>query len=187
MGQTQLGVWLSTRHSAPDPHRPGQGSLQRWLMQAWLVGHSELVRHSGLQLGGLPVYSGRQVHEGLSPTTRHSEYGPQGDGEHGATLTTSRLGSTMRWQLTNGLPEKRSGQRQKGLWLTTWHLAFEPHVPGQGSVQRWLRQAWLRGHSELVVHSGRQKGGLPENCSRQEQTACWLTCWHRLLGPHGDG
>ena len=52
-------------------------------MQARLLGHSELIVHSGLQLGGLPKKLGKHEHEGESPTFRHCEFGPQGDGTQG--------------------------------------------------------------------------------------------------------
>jgi hypothetical protein len=54
-GQEQIGVWLMTLHLAPAPHDPGQGSLHFSRIQAKLLGHSELMVHSGLQLGGLPT------------------------------------------------------------------------------------------------------------------------------------
>jgi len=39
--------------------------------------------HSGLQLGGDPMNSGKQEQDGVSPFTWHCELGPQGDGTHG--------------------------------------------------------------------------------------------------------
>lgn len=77
---TQLGVWLTTRHSALDPQVPGQGSLHFWLMQAKWLAHSVLLTHSGLQFGGEPTKPWRQEHDGESPVTRHSAFGPHGDG-----------------------------------------------------------------------------------------------------------
>ena len=62
-------------------------------------------------------------------------------------------------------------QLQMGLWFITWQFAFSPQVPGHGSIHFWFTQAWLRGHSELVTHSGRQVGGLPINPGTQEHTA----------------
>lgn len=52
-------------------------------MQARLEAHSLLLTHSGRQLGGDPVNSGRQEHDGDSPVTLHCELGPHGDGWHG--------------------------------------------------------------------------------------------------------
>lgn len=43
----------------------------------------------------------------------------------------------------------------------TWHLADTPQEPGHGSLHFSRMHAWLLGHSELIVHSGRQFGGLP--------------------------
>jgi hypothetical protein len=67
--QTQFGVWLTTWHSALVPQDPGQGSLHFKLIHARWLAHSLLLAHSGRQLGGEPVYSGRQEHDGLSPDT----------------------------------------------------------------------------------------------------------------------
>ena len=37
------------------PHEPGHGSLHLLFMQAVLLGHSELMEHSGRQFGGEPI------------------------------------------------------------------------------------------------------------------------------------
>lgn len=55
IGQVQIGVWLITLHCAPIPQDPGQGSRHFSLIQAVMLEHSELILHSGLQLGGLPM------------------------------------------------------------------------------------------------------------------------------------
>lgn len=57
-------------------------------MQANWLGHSELLTHSGLQFGGEPMKPKRQEHDGESPDTRHSAFGPHGDGWHGFAGTT---------------------------------------------------------------------------------------------------
>lgn len=102
MLHTQFGVWLTTRHSAFDPHEPGQGSLHFWLMQAKLLEHSLLLIHSGLQFGGAPINSGKQEQDGESPETLHCELGPQGDGWQGLTGTTT-ISSEMQWSCDNFL------------------------------------------------------------------------------------
>lgn len=51
----------------------------------------------------------------------------------------------------------------------------------------WFAQAWFKGHSELVIHSGLHVGGLPMKPGTQEQTAWLLISLHWLFGPHGDG
>lgn len=91
----------------------------------------------------------------------------------------------MHW--TNGSPVKRGGQLQIGLWLTTWHRASIPQVPGQGSWHFCEIQAWFWGHSELPTHSGLHDGGLPKKLGWQEHTAWPLVTLHTLFGPHGDG
>lgn len=49
-------------HLEFKPQDPGQGSLHFWLLQASFCAQSELTVHSGLQVGGVPIYSGRQEH-----------------------------------------------------------------------------------------------------------------------------
>lgn len=73
------------------------------------------------------------------------------------------------------------------MWLTTWQLAARPHVPGHGSIHFWFTQAWLRGHSELITHSGLQVGGAPIYPRTQEQTAWPFISRHTLFGPQGLG
>lgn len=63
------------------------------------------------------------------------------------------------------------GQLQIGLWLIVIHLAFIPHVPGQGSVHFWFIQAWDWGHSGLITHSGLQTGGTPRKPGKHEHVA----------------
>lgn len=78
--QTHIAVWLTTRHSAFSPHTLTHGLLHFWFIQALSLEHSAFDTHSGLQLGGEPTYSLKQEHDGKSPITLHSEYGPQGEG-----------------------------------------------------------------------------------------------------------
>ena len=54
-GQVHTGVWLMTVHWAPAPQDPGHGSTHFSRIHALLLAHSELITHSGLQLGGLPI------------------------------------------------------------------------------------------------------------------------------------
>lgn len=69
--QTQLGIWLTTRHSAFNPQVPGHGSLHFFFIQAKLKEHSLLATHSGRQFGGEPVNSGKQEQDGESPIGLH--------------------------------------------------------------------------------------------------------------------
>lgn len=50
--------------------------------------------HSGLQLGGEPVYSGKQEQDGEPFISLHWAFGPQGDGMHG--LSGSTTGSATK-------------------------------------------------------------------------------------------
>lgn len=68
-GHVHMGVWLMTLHCAPAPQDPGHGSRHFSLRQAKLLAHSELMTHSGRQLGGLPIYVGRHEHDGVPPTS----------------------------------------------------------------------------------------------------------------------
>lgn len=91
------------------------------------------------------------------------------------------------WHLVNGSPVYPVTQLQIGLWLTTWHRAWIPQVPGQGSLHFWLMHASFGGQSELTTHSGLHEGGAPIKPSIHEQTAWPLCSLHLLFGPHGDG
>jgi len=74
------------------PHKPGQGFLHLCCMQTILAGHSALIVHSGLQLGGLPLYVGKQEQDGIPPVSRHSENMPQGDGTHRSVVMSLTIG-----------------------------------------------------------------------------------------------
>lgn len=90
-------------------------------------------------------------------------------------------------QATNGSPVKSIRHEHMGLWLIVSHLVLEPHNPRQGSPHLLLMHAWLKAHSELTVHSGRQFGGLPRKVGKQVQTLVLSTTRHLLFGPQGDG
>lgn len=64
-------MWFSTWHCAPAPQAPGHGSRHLSLIHAWLLGHSELITHSGLQLGGIPMNVGRHEQAGVPPLFWH--------------------------------------------------------------------------------------------------------------------
>lgn len=56
---------------------------------------------------------------------------------------------------TKAFPFIPSGHLHIGMWLKTSQIAFEPQVPGQGSLHLFLIQALSLEHSELRTHSGR--------------------------------
>ena len=58
--QMSLHSILTTSHLALIPQAPLQGSPHFCWIQALLGGHSALITHSGLQLGGGPIYPGKQ-------------------------------------------------------------------------------------------------------------------------------
>lgn len=86
-----------------------------------------------------------------------------------------------------GSPVYPGLQLHIGLWLMTWHRAFNPHVPGHGSAHFWLTHALLSAHSELTIHSGLHAGGEPIYPDWQEHTAWLLTTRQMLNGPQGFG
>lgn len=57
-----------------------------------LLEHSAFILHSGRQFGGLPLYSGKHMHEGEPPISLHCEFGPHGDGMHGLVII-GRIGT----------------------------------------------------------------------------------------------
>ena len=76
--------------------------------------------HSGLQLGGEPLYPAMQEQAArlLLPEWQ-VEKGPQGEGLHGSTLTAEHR--------TLPFPSKPSSQWHDGSWLVTTHLEFATH------------------------------------------------------------
>jgi len=61
-GQVQIGLWFLVIHCAFNPQIFGQGSTHFLFIHARCRGHSALTIHSGLHDGGIPLYSGKQVH-----------------------------------------------------------------------------------------------------------------------------
>jgi hypothetical protein len=53
--QLHMGLWLMALHSAFSPHWSLHGLTHFWFSQALSCGQSELISHSGLQLGGDPL------------------------------------------------------------------------------------------------------------------------------------
>lgn len=74
---------MITTHSAFEPQDPSQGLTHFSRTQARLLGHSSSYIHSGRQFGALPIYPGWHEQAGVSPTMRHCECGPQGEGIQG--------------------------------------------------------------------------------------------------------
>ena len=86
-----MGTWFLTLQWALTPQRPGQGSWHLRLMHALSEGQSELTTHSGRQLGGDPIISGRQEHWHCPPIFLGGlEFGPHGFGTHGSRITGGR-------------------------------------------------------------------------------------------------
>lgn len=82
-----IGIWLRTLHIAEIPQDPGQGSWHLELIQARSLGQLECIVHSGLQFGGLPINERIHEHDGELPISRHSAFGPQGDGTQGFLMS----------------------------------------------------------------------------------------------------
>lgn len=103
------------------------------------------------------------------------------------TLVISRHLRCLAMHWTNGSPVKSFAQMHDGTWFTTWHSAFEPQEPAQGSLHlRLMHAKWLL-HSLLLIHSGLQFGGVPMNSGLQEHDGELLITWQIAFGPHGDG
>lgn len=88
-GHVQIGLWLTTLHSALTPQEPTHGSTQRWLLHAWLSGHSALMVHSGLHAGGAPMLLGAHEQAAWPLISLHWLFGPHGEGWHGFETTGS--------------------------------------------------------------------------------------------------
>lgn len=78
--QEHNGLWLITLQLVLIPQGLGQGLTHLLFIQALSCEHSELTIHSGLQFGGIPIYSTKQEHTGWLLTTWHWLFGPHGDG-----------------------------------------------------------------------------------------------------------
>lgn len=151
-GQEQIGLWFITWHCAEIPHVPLHGSMQRWLVQAWLRVHSALVTHSGLHVGGAPLYPKIQEQIACPLISRHWLLGPHGDGLHGFITSVSFTGVHSK----NALPEKPCGQVHIGMWLYTLQIALRPQVLTHGSLHLFPTHALSCWQSLLMRHSGRQ-------------------------------
>lgn len=79
------------------PQLPGQGSRHFWLVHASFLGQSELITHSGLQVGGAPTNPLMQLHTACMLFCLHWLFGPHGDGLHGLLTegATTRLEETL--------------------------------------------------------------------------------------------
>jgi len=85
-------------------------------MQARFEGHSALIVHSGLQLGGAPKKSGRQVQDGTPWTLRHWLFNPQGDGRQGSRSTRSITGGGARLDISIYRMEFDAKKKQSLTW-----------------------------------------------------------------------
>lgn len=82
------------------------------------------------------------------------------------------------------MPVKFGGHVHIAIWFTTSQRAFVPQVLSHGLIQRCLTQALFIGHSELIIHSGRQpKYGSPLYSGKHVHIPLSQT----ELGPQGDG
>lgn len=90
-------------------------------------------------------------------------------------------------QPLNGSPVYWSLHLHDGVWFITEHCVLKPHDPSHGSTHFWLMQARLAGHSGLIVHSGRQFGGVPKYDGKHEHAGLSLMILHSELGPQGVG
>lgn len=132
----------------------------------------------------------------------HLLFGPHGLGWHGFRSGSTKIGvgiiqdendlryslSVINWHCRNGSPVYPGKQVQEGKWLMTWQFAFEPQVPGHGSMHLLRTHALFAGQSELSVHSGRHPSyGLPMYSARQEQDPALFCILHMEFAPHGNG
>lgn len=187
-GQEHMGIWLTTLHTAVNPHDPKHGFWHFMFMHALSLPQSEFKTHSGLQFGGLPKNPGVQAQDDKPLTSLHSAFKPQGEGTHGCigSLNTGSAIITL-WHIEKGSPEYPCLQVHIGLCFITLQSVLVPHPFGQGDKHLKFSHALSRAHSELVTHSGLQSGGDPWYPIIQVQIAKLFWALHWLLGPQGDG
>lgn len=92
-----------------------------------------------------------------------------------------------REQPWNGSPSSPGSHAQVARWSTTAHMALGPHACSQGSLHRSETHANAAGHSALIVHSGRQLGGLPIYPDWQLHAGISPDFTQMEFGPQGDG
>lgn len=155
--QLQIGLWLTTRHSALKPQVPAHGSIHFWLTHDLSRAQSEEATHSGRQYGGCPIESGRHVHTGRSLRTRQLLYWPQGEGWQGFDGRCTLGGGScwIGWHRIMAFPKEPVGQVQTGWWRSTWHSAVGEQAPAQGLTHCVFRHDLSDGQSEFWMHSGR--------------------------------
>jgi len=93
-----MGLWFSTLQLAFTPQEPGQGSWQRWPMQARLGLQWAWMVHSGLQPWGdegSPIMPATQVQMAWLFLIWQFVFLPQGDGEQGSD---GREGGRQPWK-----------------------------------------------------------------------------------------
>lgn len=70
----------------------------------------------------------------------------------------------------------------------TWHSAFKPQVPGQGSLHLLFVHALSWGQSVFVTHSGLQPMyGSPKYSGKHVQEPAPPCSLHIAFAPHGEG
>lgn len=149
----QIGEWLRTSHFALIPHVFGHGSEHFIFIQARLDEHSELTTHSGRQFGTFPVYPAKQEQTACRfGPSRHTLFGPHGDGEHWFNMGSCVTGSSLH--KVNGSPVIPIRHSQVGICWRTTQRALIPQTPGHGSSQRWfLVHAKCELQSSFTSHS----------------------------------
>lgn len=87
--------------------------------------------------------------------------------------------------VVSGLPVMPLGQKQIGLWLTTWQPARKPHAFLHGSAHSELTQANDLGQSALSIQGGRHPiMGSPWYLRLQMQVPLLILFLHIALEPH---
>lgn len=80
---------MITLQSVCNPQEIGHKFVHFCFTHDWVAGQSEFETHSGLHIGGLPTYVGKQEHTATSLTTLHLLFGPHSVLLHGLVLSMS--------------------------------------------------------------------------------------------------
>lgn len=86
-----------------------------WLTQASFKEHSVLETHSGLQVGGEPMYPGTQEHTAWLFISLHWLFGPHGEGLQGF------LGTSAKKKFINMFVLKGVGNKLIANIMFTWY------------------------------------------------------------------
>ncbi|KAI9586456.1 hypothetical protein GQX74_002303 [Glossina fuscipes] len=109
-------------------------AMAHWYMVinfAYGVDGTELIEHSGRQFGDWPIKLGRHEQEAKPFLLRHSEFGPQGEGEQGSPSPVEHSEDNMHsGRHAGGVPTNCGRQEHTACPLISRHCELGPQGDG---------------------------------------------------------